>query len=204
MCHWSVEKVTTLRKVMNELHHYLSCCRKLSLIYFHFVNCVVSLQSRDRIGTGGPVVDCSRLFDNDLPDGSVLLHVFPMFPNRVLLLPQHLPFFWNCFDWTPVWRCVLGKEHSFSLILCVFENQSILTSVSRSCRYYHHPCETFVLFVCIRIYSLSFILCFSYTIFNMFKKKKYIEKVKLFFCWWKIQCCAVIVLLDEHVHRCQK
>uniref|UniRef100_A0A671TUF6 E3 ubiquitin-protein ligase n=1 Tax=Sparus aurata TaxID=8175 RepID=A0A671TUF6_SPAAU len=30
---------------------------------------VVSLQSRDRIGTGGPVVDCSRLFDNDLPDG---------------------------------------------------------------------------------------------------------------------------------------
>uniref|UniRef100_A0A673YYG1 HECT-type E3 ubiquitin transferase n=1 Tax=Salmo trutta TaxID=8032 RepID=A0A673YYG1_SALTR len=27
----------------------------------------VSLQSRDRIGTGGPVVDCSRLFDNDLP-----------------------------------------------------------------------------------------------------------------------------------------
>uniref|UniRef100_A0A671P585 HECT-type E3 ubiquitin transferase n=1 Tax=Sinocyclocheilus anshuiensis TaxID=1608454 RepID=A0A671P585_9TELE len=30
---------------------------------------IVSLQSRDRIGTGGPVVDCSRLFDNDLPDG---------------------------------------------------------------------------------------------------------------------------------------
>uniref|UniRef100_A0A8C4HQ92 HECT-type E3 ubiquitin transferase n=1 Tax=Dicentrarchus labrax TaxID=13489 RepID=A0A8C4HQ92_DICLA len=30
---------------------------------------VLSLQSRDRIGTGGPVVDCSRLFDNDLPDG---------------------------------------------------------------------------------------------------------------------------------------
>ncbi|XP_068920051.1 E3 ubiquitin-protein ligase SMURF2 isoform X2 [Petaurus breviceps papuanus] len=30
---------------------------------------VVSLQSRDRIGTGGQVVDCSRLFDNDLPDG---------------------------------------------------------------------------------------------------------------------------------------
>uniref|UniRef100_U3IQV3 HECT-type E3 ubiquitin transferase n=1 Tax=Anas platyrhynchos platyrhynchos TaxID=8840 RepID=U3IQV3_ANAPP len=28
---------------------------------------VVSLQSRDRIGTGGQVVDCSRLFDNDLP-----------------------------------------------------------------------------------------------------------------------------------------
>uniref|UniRef100_A0A672T930 HECT-type E3 ubiquitin transferase n=1 Tax=Sinocyclocheilus grahami TaxID=75366 RepID=A0A672T930_SINGR len=28
---------------------------------------VVSLQSRDRIGSGGPVVDCSRLFDNDLP-----------------------------------------------------------------------------------------------------------------------------------------
>uniref|UniRef100_A0A6Q2YC26 HECT-type E3 ubiquitin transferase n=1 Tax=Esox lucius TaxID=8010 RepID=A0A6Q2YC26_ESOLU len=27
----------------------------------------VSLQSRDRIGSGGPVVDCSRLFDNDLP-----------------------------------------------------------------------------------------------------------------------------------------
>uniref|UniRef100_A0AAZ3PC89 E3 ubiquitin-protein ligase SMURF1 n=1 Tax=Oncorhynchus tshawytscha TaxID=74940 RepID=A0AAZ3PC89_ONCTS len=32
--------------------------------------CVLSLQSRDRIGTGGPVVDCSRLFDNDLPDGT--------------------------------------------------------------------------------------------------------------------------------------
>ncbi|KAM9482458.1 E3 ubiquitin-protein ligase SMURF2-like [Clarias gariepinus] len=30
---------------------------------------VVSLQSTDRIGTGGPLVDCSRLFDNDLPDG---------------------------------------------------------------------------------------------------------------------------------------
>ncbi|XP_021572813.1 E3 ubiquitin-protein ligase SMURF2 [Carlito syrichta] len=30
---------------------------------------VVSLQSRDRIGTGGQAVDCSRLFDNDLPDG---------------------------------------------------------------------------------------------------------------------------------------
>ncbi|KAL7989618.1 hypothetical protein Chor_012284 [Crotalus horridus] len=29
----------------------------------------ISLQSRDRIGTGGQVVDCSRLFDNDLPDG---------------------------------------------------------------------------------------------------------------------------------------
>uniref|UniRef100_A0A8C6KQ19 HECT-type E3 ubiquitin transferase n=1 Tax=Nothobranchius furzeri TaxID=105023 RepID=A0A8C6KQ19_NOTFU len=32
---------------------------------------ILSLQSRDRIGSGGPVVDCSRLFDNDLPDGSV-------------------------------------------------------------------------------------------------------------------------------------
>ncbi|KAH0508348.1 E3 ubiquitin-protein ligase SMURF2 [Microtus ochrogaster] len=32
---------------------------------------VVSLQSRDRIGTGGQVVDCSRLFDNDLPDGDL-------------------------------------------------------------------------------------------------------------------------------------
>uniref|UniRef100_A0A3B3S339 E3 ubiquitin-protein ligase n=1 Tax=Paramormyrops kingsleyae TaxID=1676925 RepID=A0A3B3S339_9TELE len=30
---------------------------------------VVSLQSRDCIGSGGSVVDCSRLFDNDLPDG---------------------------------------------------------------------------------------------------------------------------------------
>ncbi|XP_033946019.2 E3 ubiquitin-protein ligase SMURF2-like, partial [Pseudochaenichthys georgianus] len=30
---------------------------------------VVSLQSRDRISSGGPVVDCSQLFDNDLPDG---------------------------------------------------------------------------------------------------------------------------------------
>uniref|UniRef100_A0A8C9G6M5 HECT-type E3 ubiquitin transferase n=1 Tax=Pavo cristatus TaxID=9049 RepID=A0A8C9G6M5_PAVCR len=34
---------------------------------------VVSLQSRDRIGTGGQVVDCSRLFDNDLPDGTVCM-----------------------------------------------------------------------------------------------------------------------------------
>lgn len=34
-----------------------------------FVSLIVSLQSRDRIGTGGQVVDCSRLFDNDLPDG---------------------------------------------------------------------------------------------------------------------------------------
>lgn len=34
-----------------------------------FVFLIVSLQSRDRIGTGGQVVDCSRLFDNDLPDG---------------------------------------------------------------------------------------------------------------------------------------
>uniref|UniRef100_A0A3B4DGE8 HECT-type E3 ubiquitin transferase n=1 Tax=Pygocentrus nattereri TaxID=42514 RepID=A0A3B4DGE8_PYGNA len=32
---------------------------------------VVSLQSRDRIGSGGPLVDCSRLFDNELPDGPV-------------------------------------------------------------------------------------------------------------------------------------
>uniref|UniRef100_A0A8C7ZJP7 HECT-type E3 ubiquitin transferase n=1 Tax=Oryzias sinensis TaxID=183150 RepID=A0A8C7ZJP7_9TELE len=38
---------------------------------------VVSLQSRDRIGTGGPVVDCSRLFDNDLPDGSVFEYSSP-------------------------------------------------------------------------------------------------------------------------------
>uniref|UniRef100_A0AAY4CPW7 E3 ubiquitin-protein ligase n=1 Tax=Denticeps clupeoides TaxID=299321 RepID=A0AAY4CPW7_9TELE len=35
----------------------------MSFFCFH----AVSLQSRDRIGTGGPVVDCSRLFDNDLP-----------------------------------------------------------------------------------------------------------------------------------------
>ncbi|KAF7238203.1 E3 ubiquitin-protein ligase SMURF2 [Varanus komodoensis] len=36
---------------------------------FDFCFLIVSLQSRDRIGTGGQVVDCSRLFDNDLPDG---------------------------------------------------------------------------------------------------------------------------------------
>ncbi|XP_067911887.1 E3 ubiquitin-protein ligase SMURF1 isoform X2 [Heterodontus francisci] len=30
---------------------------------------VVSLQTRDRIGTGGPVVDCRGLLDNDLPEG---------------------------------------------------------------------------------------------------------------------------------------
>eukprot|EP00074_Homo_sapiens_P109753 XP_024306314.1 uncharacterized protein LOC107984974 isoform X5 [Homo sapiens] len=28
----------------------------------------VSLQSRDQIGTGRQVMDCSHLFDNDLPD----------------------------------------------------------------------------------------------------------------------------------------
>ncbi|XP_078273761.1 E3 ubiquitin-protein ligase SMURF1 isoform X1 [Rhinoraja longicauda] len=30
---------------------------------------VVSLQTRDRIGTGGPVVDCRGILDNDLPEG---------------------------------------------------------------------------------------------------------------------------------------
>uniref|UniRef100_A0A9J8BBD7 HECT-type E3 ubiquitin transferase n=1 Tax=Cyprinus carpio carpio TaxID=630221 RepID=A0A9J8BBD7_CYPCA len=38
----------------------------LTACFFVFVS-TVSLQSRDRIGSGGPVVDCSRLFDNDLP-----------------------------------------------------------------------------------------------------------------------------------------
>ncbi|XP_059835493.1 E3 ubiquitin-protein ligase SMURF1 isoform X3 [Hypanus sabinus] len=30
---------------------------------------VVSLQTRDRMGTGGPVVDCRGILDNDLPEG---------------------------------------------------------------------------------------------------------------------------------------
>uniref|UniRef100_A0A8C6KQN5 HECT-type E3 ubiquitin transferase n=1 Tax=Nothobranchius furzeri TaxID=105023 RepID=A0A8C6KQN5_NOTFU len=51
---------------------------------------ILSLQSRDRIGSGGPVVDCSRLFDNDLPDGSVLcfccIYVFAL--NLVAVLTK--------------------------------------------------------------------------------------------------------------------
>lgn len=144
---------------MNELHHHLSCRRKLSLIY-HLV--VVSLQSRDRIGTGGPVVDCSRLFDNDLPDGSVLSHV-SLQRWTILFFQTGLKLFLKLFGLnsiedklyllkeSSVWWCILGKEHSFSLILCVFENQSILISLSRSCRYCHHSYETFVWFVWERI-----------------------------------------------------
>uniref|UniRef100_A0A8C5GSA5 E3 ubiquitin-protein ligase SMURF1 n=1 Tax=Gouania willdenowi TaxID=441366 RepID=A0A8C5GSA5_GOUWI len=58
---------------------FLGCVRLLSNAinrlkdtgckFFFFFFFVQYLQSRDRIGTGGPVVDCSRLFDNDLPDG---------------------------------------------------------------------------------------------------------------------------------------
>lgn len=53
-----------------------SVCHGRDLLFSNTSTCIclpcvpeVSLQSRDRIGTGGPVVDCSRLFDNDLPDG---------------------------------------------------------------------------------------------------------------------------------------
>uniref|UniRef100_A0AAY4ABR8 HECT-type E3 ubiquitin transferase n=1 Tax=Denticeps clupeoides TaxID=299321 RepID=A0AAY4ABR8_9TELE len=50
---------------------FLGCVRLLSntINRLKDTGCRLSLQSRDRIGTGGPVVDCSRLFDNDLPDG---------------------------------------------------------------------------------------------------------------------------------------
>uniref|UniRef100_A0A669BH99 HECT-type E3 ubiquitin transferase n=1 Tax=Oreochromis niloticus TaxID=8128 RepID=A0A669BH99_ORENI len=50
---------------------FLGCVRLLSnaINRLKDTGCKLSLQSRDRIGTGGPVVDCSRLFDNDLPDG---------------------------------------------------------------------------------------------------------------------------------------
>uniref|UniRef100_A0AAY5EAT6 HECT-type E3 ubiquitin transferase n=1 Tax=Electrophorus electricus TaxID=8005 RepID=A0AAY5EAT6_ELEEL len=60
---------------------FLGCVRLLSNVINRLKDtgckslvrvCVsVSLQSRDRIGAGGPLVDCSRLFDNDLPDGFV-------------------------------------------------------------------------------------------------------------------------------------
>uniref|UniRef100_A0A674NU00 HECT-type E3 ubiquitin transferase n=1 Tax=Takifugu rubripes TaxID=31033 RepID=A0A674NU00_TAKRU len=48
---------------------FLGCVRLLSNAINRLIDtgCKLSLQSRDRIGSGGPVVDCSRLFDNDLP-----------------------------------------------------------------------------------------------------------------------------------------
>uniref|UniRef100_A0A8C9TUA7 HECT-type E3 ubiquitin transferase n=1 Tax=Scleropages formosus TaxID=113540 RepID=A0A8C9TUA7_SCLFO len=46
---------------------FLGCVRLLSNAINRLKDTGLSLQSRDRIGTGGPVVDCSRLFDNDLP-----------------------------------------------------------------------------------------------------------------------------------------
>ncbi|KPP77265.1 E3 ubiquitin-protein ligase SMURF2-like, partial [Scleropages formosus] len=48
---------------------FLGCVRLLSNAISRLKDTGLSLQSRDRIGSGGPVVDCSRLFDNDLPDG---------------------------------------------------------------------------------------------------------------------------------------
>ncbi|XP_073876222.1 E3 ubiquitin-protein ligase SMURF2 isoform X4 [Macaca fascicularis] len=48
---------------------FLGCVRLLSNAINRLKDTGLSLQSRDRIGTGGQVVDCSRLFDNDLPDG---------------------------------------------------------------------------------------------------------------------------------------
>lgn len=55
---------------------YAALC---SLLIWYLFVASVSLQSRDRIGTGGPVVDCSRLFDNDLPDGWVCFLWFSLF-----------------------------------------------------------------------------------------------------------------------------
>ncbi|KAI4894842.1 hypothetical protein NFI96_002918 [Prochilodus magdalenae] len=46
---------------------------------------VVSLQSRDRIGSGGPLVDCSRLFDNELPDGPASEYSSPVRPLSCVL-----------------------------------------------------------------------------------------------------------------------
>uniref|UniRef100_A0A673CIP1 HECT-type E3 ubiquitin transferase n=1 Tax=Sphaeramia orbicularis TaxID=375764 RepID=A0A673CIP1_9TELE len=57
-----------VRLLSNAINRLKDTGCNLNSIFFVF-NFVVSLQSRDRIGTGGPVVDCSRLFDNDLPDG---------------------------------------------------------------------------------------------------------------------------------------
>ncbi|ELW67486.1 E3 ubiquitin-protein ligase SMURF2 [Tupaia chinensis] len=50
---------------------FLGCVRLLSNAINRLKDTGLSLQSRDRIGTGGQVVDCSRLFDNDLPDGDL-------------------------------------------------------------------------------------------------------------------------------------
>uniref|UniRef100_A0A7N8WRU6 HECT-type E3 ubiquitin transferase n=1 Tax=Mastacembelus armatus TaxID=205130 RepID=A0A7N8WRU6_9TELE len=61
--------IRLLSNAINRLKDTGCKCPKPSVYICRPCVSAVSLQSRDRIGTGGPVVDCSRLFDNDLPDG---------------------------------------------------------------------------------------------------------------------------------------
>ncbi|XP_048465700.1 E3 ubiquitin-protein ligase SMURF1-like [Rhincodon typus] len=46
---------------------------------------VVSLQTRDRIGTGGPVVDCRGILDNDLPEGPLFEDAGPGRPLSCIM-----------------------------------------------------------------------------------------------------------------------
>ncbi|KAG7271158.1 hypothetical protein CRUP_002807 [Coryphaenoides rupestris] len=60
---------------------FLGCVRLLSNAINRLKDTGLSLQSRDRIGSGGPVVDCSQLFDNDLPDGCIVDENTPVSAN---------------------------------------------------------------------------------------------------------------------------
>uniref|UniRef100_A0A674MKB4 HECT-type E3 ubiquitin transferase n=1 Tax=Takifugu rubripes TaxID=31033 RepID=A0A674MKB4_TAKRU len=70
---------------------FLGCVRLLSNAINRLIDtgCKLSLQSRDRIGSGGPVVDCSRLFDNDLPDGSVVSKLYTSEIIVMIRLPSY-------------------------------------------------------------------------------------------------------------------
>uniref|UniRef100_A0A672HZT2 HECT-type E3 ubiquitin transferase n=1 Tax=Salarias fasciatus TaxID=181472 RepID=A0A672HZT2_SALFA len=87
---------------------FLGCVRLLSNNKNRCGTCayfwIFSLQSRDRIGSGGPVVDCSRLFDNDLPDGSV--------PASEYSSPSGRPLSCVVDENTPVMTPVNGAEAS--------------------------------------------------------------------------------------------
>ncbi|XP_072124780.1 E3 ubiquitin-protein ligase SMURF1 isoform X4 [Mobula birostris] len=48
---------------------FLGCVRLLSNAISRLKDTGLSLQTRDRIGMGGPVVDCRGILDNDLPEG---------------------------------------------------------------------------------------------------------------------------------------
>uniref|UniRef100_A0A8B9BU67 HECT-type E3 ubiquitin transferase n=1 Tax=Anser brachyrhynchus TaxID=132585 RepID=A0A8B9BU67_9AVES len=56
-----------VRLLSNAINRLKDTGCKCNIFNNSFIILIVSLQSRDRIGTGGQVVDCSRLFDNDLP-----------------------------------------------------------------------------------------------------------------------------------------